>query len=86
MNIYVGNLSFHAMESDLMKVFSTYGVVKSVKVVTDNFTRRSRGFAFVYMQERAAGELAILKLHNSSFMQKSFIVREATMKETGKSW
>jgi RNA recognition motif-containing protein len=80
MNIYIGNLSFHAMDTDVRKLFSAYGEVATVKVVTDNYTRRSRGFAFVEMPERTAGEEAIRQLHNTSFMTKTLIVNEATNK------
>jgi RNA recognition motif-containing protein len=80
MNIYVGNLSFHAMDTDVKKLFSEFGEVKSVKVITDNYTRRSRGFAFVEMEDQSAGEQAITKLHNTSFMTKTLIVNESTNK------
>jgi RNA recognition motif-containing protein len=80
MNIYVGNLSFHAMDTDVKKLFSEYGEVKSVKVITDNYTRRSRGFAFVEMAEQNAGEEAVRQLHNTSFMTKTLIVNESTNK------
>lgn len=86
MNIYVGNLSHQAMDTDLKKLFSEFGVVKEVKVVTDKFTRRSRGFAFVDMEERTQGEVAIEKLNKVSFMQQSLVVRESSHTETTKRW
>jgi RNA recognition motif-containing protein len=86
MNIYVGNLSHQAMDTDLKKLFSEFGAVGVVKVVTDNFTRRSRGFAFVDMEERSQGEKAIESLNKTSFMQQSLIVRESSHTETTKRW
>jgi len=82
MTIFVSNLSFQAMDSDLKKLFSEFGEVKSAKVVTDNFSRRSRGFAFVEMMSNPEAAKAIEKLNNTSFMQKTIIVREATSKST----
>ena len=51
MNMYVGNLSYNVKESDLRQVMEEYGVVESVKLITDRETRRSKGFAFVEMPE-----------------------------------
>ena len=51
MNLYVGNLSYNVKESDLRQVMEEYGVVESVKLITDRETRRSKGFAFVEMPE-----------------------------------
>ena len=47
MKIYVGNLSYDLSENDLKDVFTPYGEVASVKIMTDKFTGRSKGFAFV---------------------------------------
>jgi RNA recognition motif-containing protein len=76
MKIFVGNLSFQATDSDLKKLFSQFGEVISAKVVTDNYTHRSRGFGFVEMANEHA-EKAINDLNASSFMQQSLNVNEA---------
>ena len=55
MNIYVGNLSFDATEADIEHAFSQYGDVKTVNIVKDRDTGRSRGFGFVEMHDRQAG-------------------------------
>ncbi len=41
--IYVGNISYATNEADLYDIFSSYGNVKSVKVIKDQFTGRSKG-------------------------------------------
>lgn len=79
MKIFVGNLSFQATDSDLKKLFSKFGEVLSAKVVTDNYTHRSRGFGFVEMETQFA-ERAIGDLNASSFMQKTLNVNEAREK------
>ncbi|RYZ47991.1 MAG: RNA-binding protein [Sphingobacteriales bacterium] len=79
MKIYVSNLSFQAVDNDLRKLFSAFGVVSAANVVMDNYTRRSRGFAFIDMEDRNAGETAVASLHNSTFMQKTIQVREASV-------
>ena len=59
MNMYVGNLSYNVKESDLRQVMEEYGVVESVKLITDRETRRSKGFAFVEMPESSEASNAI---------------------------
>ena len=59
MNMYVGNLSYNVKESDLRQVMEEYGVVESVKLITDRETRISKGFAFVEMPESSEASNAI---------------------------
>ena len=54
MNIYVGNLNYRVKEGDLQQVMEDYGAVSSVKVVMDRETGRSKGFAFIEMEDDAA--------------------------------
>jgi len=54
--IYVGNLSWGATEEELRELFSTWGEVQSVAIITDRETGRSRGFGFVEMEDQAARE------------------------------
>ena len=49
MNIYVGNLAFETAETELRELFEAYGTVDSVKIISDQFTGRSRGFGFIEM-------------------------------------
>ena len=48
--LFVGNLSFQATADEVRQLFQAFGEVASVNVVTDSYTGRSRGFAFVEMQ------------------------------------
>ncbi len=50
-SIYVGNLSFDTTPEQLRELFSMHGEVKSVKVVSDRYTGKPRGFAFVEMDD-----------------------------------
>ncbi|MFN0206044.1 MAG: RNA recognition motif domain-containing protein [Planctomycetota bacterium] len=48
--LYVGNIPFNATEEDLRRIFSEGGRnVAEVQIMSDRFTGRSRGFAFVTM-------------------------------------
>lgn len=55
MNIFVAKLSFDTQESDLQSAFEEYGEVDSVKIVTDKFTGKSKGFGFVEMPDDSEG-------------------------------
>jgi len=75
--LYVGNLSFGASEEDLKKLFSDAGTVQSVKIVTDAYSGRSRGFGFVEMNSEAEAEKAVSTINGKTFMDRTLIVSEA---------
>ncbi|MEO5600365.1 MAG: RNA-binding protein [Cyclobacteriaceae bacterium] len=80
MNIYVGNLSRQAGETELRMLFSEFGEVKSVKIIKDNLSGEPRGFAFVEMEDHAAGIQAIKALDSKEFDNKRLKVNEAKPK------
>ena len=77
MNIYVGNLSRQAGENDLRTLFSEFGEVKSIKIVKDNISGESRGFAFVEMPDINHGTLAVRELNAFEFDGRRLKVNEA---------
>lgn len=83
MNIYVGNISWDLTEGDLKTAFEAHGQVSSVKIITDKFTGRSRGFGFVEMSEKAEGETAISTLNGTDLKGRKIVVNEARPKSEG---
>ena len=81
MNIYVSNLSFAVQDEDLKEFFAEYGEVSSVKVITDKFTNRSRGFAFVEMPDETAAQKAIQELDGATVDGRTIKVNVAKPKE-----
>ena len=81
MNIYVGNLSFNATAGDVENAFSEYDEVKSVNIITDRETGRSRGFAFVEMHDQQAGQNAIQGLNLQELDGRAMTVNEARPRE-----
>jgi len=77
LKLYVGNLAFGASEEDLRKLFSEAGAVQSIKIVTDSYSGRSRGFGFVEMTSDAEAEKAISLINGKTFMERALIVSEA---------
>jgi len=74
MNIYVGNLNYRVKEGDLQQVMEDYG---AVKVVMDRETGRSKGFAFIEMEDDAAAAKAIAELNGAEYMGRTMVVKEA---------
>ena len=74
--MYVGNLAFQSTEDDIQELFSQFGEVKSVNLITDRETGRSRGFAFVEMPENEA-DSAMQSLDGTSFEGRNLKVNEA---------
>ena len=81
MNIFVGSLPFSIEEADLRESFEAYGAVDSVKVVTDKFTGRSKGFGFVEMPNDSEGAKAVDGLHQSDYKARTLNVTEAKPRE-----
>ena len=81
MNIYVGNLSYSLMESELRDAFAQFGDVSSVKILTDRETGRSRGFGFVEMPNRAEAAAAIAYLNGKDLDGRALRVNEARPRE-----
>ncbi|PIQ23160.1 RNA-binding protein [bacterium (Candidatus Blackallbacteria) CG17_big_fil_post_rev_8_21_14_2_50_48_46] len=77
MNIYVGNLSYQADEQSLADLFSAYGEVRSVRVITDRETGRPRGFGFVEMDSADAGQAAISALNGKEHLGRQLNINEA---------
>jgi len=77
MKIYVGNLSYKSTEEEIQKLFSDYGDVKSVQIISDRRSGRSKGFAFVEMEDDSEAKEAIEALNDIEFGQRKLIVNEA---------
>ena len=82
MNIYVGNLSFDATQPDLESLFSTHGKIDDVRLITDRYSGRSKGFGFVEMPNDDEAESAIQALNGADFQGRSLTVNEARPRES----
>jgi hypothetical protein len=75
--LYVGNLSYDATETDLEELFKGFGSVKSVEIVYNRRTHRSKGYAFVAMHHINDAKRAVEVLHDQPFMGRKLIVNGA---------
>ncbi len=78
-NVYVGNLPFSATEEEIRGLFSAYGTVESVNLITDRETGRLRGFGFVEMA--SGGNEAIAALHEKDLDGRKLTVNLAKPRE-----
>lgn len=77
MNIYVSNLSFGVSSEDLQEVFAEFGEITSANVITDRYTQKSRGFAFVEMPNQDEAEKAIAELNGKTLEGRTLNVAVA---------
>ena len=75
--IYVGNIAWGVTEEQLEDLFAEFGEVQSVKIIADRDTWRSKGFAFVEMENADA---AIEALNDKDFLGRNLRVNEAMNK------
>jgi RNA recognition motif-containing protein len=77
MKIYVGNMSYDVQEDDLRQAFSEFGQVDSVSIIMDKFSGKSKGFGFVEMSTKEAGQAAIDGLNGKELKGRTVTVNEA---------
>jgi len=80
MDIYVGNMSYNTDEDAIRALFSQHGTVSSVKILTDRETGRSRGVAFVAMDDAAEAGAAIKALDGTEVDGRNIRVNKAEPK------
>jgi len=83
MRIHVGNLSYETTEQQLRAAFEAYGRVKSVQIIMDRYTGRSKGFGFVEMEDPNEGNAAIEGLNQKQLSGRTIRVEEARPRTGG---
>jgi RNA recognition motif-containing protein len=81
MEIYVGSLPYTVTEDDLKEAFAPFGEVASVRLVSDKFSGKSKGFGFVEMPSNEEAEAAIAALNEKDFKGRDIKVNQAKPKE-----
>lgn len=82
-NLYVGNMSFDTTEDRLRELFQEHGEVTSVNVISDRYTGRPRGFAFVEMATPEAASAAIAALNGQEVDGRELKVDLAKPRRSG---
>ncbi len=72
--LYIHNIPWNTEESQIIEFFSKVGPVKTVKMITDRETGRSKGACYIEMEE---GDRAIQELNNTEFLGKNIRINPA---------
>src|SRR3990172_11439203 len=81
--LYVGSLSYSTTETDLEALFAPAGTVKSVAIIKDRDSGRSKGFAFVEMSSQEEAQQAISLLDGKEFQDRMLKINMARPREEG---
>lgn len=77
MKLFVAGLPYDLFDDELVEIFEKFGPIVSAKVAMDKETGKSRGFAFVEMQNDQDGLDAIEHLNDISLGKKPLVVKQA---------
>ncbi len=78
--LYIGNLAYTAVEEDLEQAFEQFGVIEDIKLMRDQETGRSRGFAFITFESEDQATAA-RALDGTELAGRTLRVNEARRKE-----
>ncbi len=79
--LYVGNLAYSTTEEELRTMFAQAGTVKSVTIIKDRDTGRSKGFGFVEMETQAEAQNAITMFKETKLQDRILTVNLARPRE-----
>ncbi|XP_021300218.1 organelle RRM domain-containing protein 1, chloroplastic isoform X1 [Herrania umbratica] len=66
-NLFVLDLPYSTKESCLQKEFANFGQIAKVKLVKDDFTKRSKGYAFIQYTSQDDAMLAVENMDQQVF-------------------
>jgi len=75
--VYVANLPYAATVEEIEQFFSSCGPVVDVKIIRDQYTKRSKGYCFVKFSEAIHATVAIEQFNGKDFMGRSITCRPA---------
>ena len=81
MEIFIGNLPYEISEQDITDAFGAHGAVARVKMLTDKFSGRFRGMAFVTMENDTEGQAAIDALTGTQMGGRDVKIEQARPRE-----
>jgi cold-inducible RNA-binding protein len=81
-NVYVGNLSFDTTQGNLQELFEAHGQVATINMITDRYTGRPRGFAFIEMMTEEGANAVIGALDGQEVDGRALKVAQAKPRES----
>lgn len=88
MKLYVGNISHNMTEIALGALFSPHGSVLKVNIIRDHYTRQSKCFGYVQMEDRKEGRSAMRLLNGTKVDDRLLDIKEARTRDErrGQPW
>ena len=81
--LFVGNIPYDLNESDLKSIFEETGhTITEVKIITDRFTGKSRGFGFISYDSESDAESAIQTFNGRQVGGRTLKVAVAKRKDS----
>lgn len=75
--LYVGSLPYSWSAEQLEELFTSYGRVTSAAIVSDQATKKSKGFGFIELESEEAAKKAMEELNGREIEGRNLAVREA---------
>jgi len=79
--LYVGSLPYSVTETQLRELFEPFGSLNSVRVISDKFTGKSKGFGFVEFEDGEEADKAIAEVSGRELEGRTLVVNEARPEE-----
>jgi RNA recognition motif-containing protein len=76
MDIYVGQLPFNVDENELKEIFSEFGEIASINLITDRYSGRPKGFGFIDMPNNSEADAAIKALNKTMLKGREIKVNQ----------
>uniref|UniRef100_UPI000374E999 RNA recognition motif domain-containing protein n=1 Tax=Legionella tunisiensis TaxID=1034944 RepID=UPI000374E999 len=78
--IYIGSLSTSTTEQDLKNIFSEFGSIDEIKLITDMYSGISKGFAFITFTSSSSASKALI-MNTREFNDRAMQVSIARKKK-----
>ncbi len=81
MTLYVGNIPYVVKEEELKEIFQEFGTVTSIKIITDKYTGRSKGFGFIELEKEEQEDAAVKECNRREVHERNLVVAKAHSKK-----
>ena len=81
MTLYVGNIPYTVKEEELKEIFQEFGTVTTIKIIADKYTGRSKGFAFVEMENDEQEDNVVKECNRREVHERNLVVAKAHSKK-----
>ena len=79
--LFIGSLPYDTTQQQLEELFAQAGTIDSVNVITDRYSGRGKGFAFVEMSSEEEAKKAMEMFNGYNLNGRSIVVNEARPQE-----